>query len=462
MHTTATYPRSRGGASCLRLVDCLVLLVCAGVLVQTFALEPFQVPTGSMAPALIGQHRVCTCPRCGTTVAVGRSAADRNGRGGARAYARTYCPNCGETPLPAGELAETAGDHVLVNKAAFALRQPRRWEVVVFRLFGIVLIKRVVALPGETVLVEDGDVTIDGQLVRKTFAQAWAMRVPIFEQSHRPPSGWAERWEGQPDDIADGPELRLDGKARPQALTYRSGPQVAGKYPVLRDEYAYNAGVHPGSEPVHDFLIEADVELLAGQGTFALRLCDGQDWVEVSIPSGRSGAIATRSWAVDAVDPSTTWTRESAGAVLQPGRTYHVIMMFVDRRVGLSVDGRCLVQDVDLPAPSTRSGVGRPVQLEAAGATFLVRDFRLYRDVHYASRGRTAVSGEPVRLGVEQYFVLGDNSANSDDSRFWPPNAVSEAQLLGPAFLVHLPSRLYRWHGGECQVPDFNRIRWIR
>ncbi len=204
----------------------------------------------------------------------------------------------------------------------------------------------------------------------------------------------------------------------------------------------------------------------AGTGTLALRLCDGQDWVEVTLPAGCAGAVTTRSWRVDRPAPARTWTNRDAAMLLPPRRTRHIEMAFVDRRVNLRVDGRPIVENVDLPAAGVRDGVGRPVQLEAAGAAIAVRDFRLYRDVHYTARGRTAVGGEPVRLGVEQYFVLGDNSANSDDSRSWPPNAVSGAQLLGSAFLVHLPSRACAWQfagwRGTCQVPDVARIRWIR
>jgi signal peptidase I len=396
------------------------------------------------------------------TVAAGRCAPDRDGHGDPRCYARSYCPNCGESPLPVGDVPETAGDHILVNKAAFVCRQPRRWEVIVFRLFGIVLIKRVVGLPGEAVLIQDGDVYIDGRLARKPFAQAFAMRVPVFEQRCRPPSGWAERWEGQD----DGADLLLDGRGGPETRTYCNGPAVGGKYPTLRDEYAYNAGRCRAGEPVHDFLIEADVEVQAGRGTVALRLCDGQDWVEVTLPAAGAGAVALRSWPADRPASITTWLHRETPIVLQPRRKHHVAMAFVDRRVNVRVDGRPIVEEVDLPAPGKRNGVGRPVQLTAASVVIAVRDFRLYRDIHYAARGRTAVGGEPVRLGVEQYFVLGDNSGNSEDSRSWPPDAVSGAQLLGSAFLVHLPSRACAWtfagQRGTVQVPDTARIRWIR
>jgi hypothetical protein len=140
-------------------------------------------------------------------------------------------------------------------------------------------------------------VYVDGKLRRKTFAQARAMRVPVFEQRCQPADGCAERWEREPDGgSAVGPDLPLDGRGAAQMLTFRSGLPVDGKCPPLLDEYAYNGGLLAASEPVHDFLIEADVETLAGQGTLALRLCDGQDWVEATLPVGRREGVAATMW----------------------------------------------------------------------------------------------------------------------------------------------------------------------
>jgi signal peptidase I len=454
----------------VRGLEGTVLLIIAAVLVHAFALEPFQVPTGSMAPALVGHHRNCLCPNCGMAVAIGRPRADLDGQGGSRFYAKAFCPNCGEA-LQASDVPETAGDQVLVNKIAFALRRPRRWEVVVLRLFGRVFIKRVIGLPGETLVIEDGDIYVDDRLVRKSFEQAMAMRVLVFEQSCRPADGWADRWELSPDSgTDDGLDLRLDGRVGPQTLTYRNGPPVAGKYPPVRDEYAYNGGLVGGNEMVHDFSIDADVDVLGGAGTLKLRLCDGRDWVEAALPVARAGEVEARSLGCSPfalregrADHAALSARGARG--LQNGR-HRVEMAFVDRRLNVRIDGRRVLEDVDLPAPGPRVGVSRPVQIEVDGVAIALRGFRLYRDVHYTQRGRCAVIGEPVHLGDEQYFVLGDNSPNSEDSRFWPQGAVSEAQLVGSAFLVHLPSVPVEWrYAGSSwlgQLPDVGRIRLIR
>ena len=104
--------------------------------------------------------------------------------------------------------------------------------------------------------------------------------------------------------------------------------------------------------------------------------------------------------------------------------------------MNLALDGVvCL--SADLPAVKNRLPVERPFQVQADGATVRLERFRLYRDVHYGQQGKNAVRGKPVRLGPGQYFMLGDNSPNSEDSRFWPDDGrVSAASLVGPVMFV--------------------------
>ncbi len=57
------------------------------------------------------------------------------------------------------------GDLVLTEKLSYQFREPRRWEVVTFPASnGVVIMKRVVGLPGETITINrDRQVVIDGK-----------------------------------------------------------------------------------------------------------------------------------------------------------------------------------------------------------------------------------------------------------------------------------------------------------
>src|SRR5271154_5038116 len=68
-------------------VELMVLLCLCVLLVRTFSAEAYVVPTGSMAPTLLGLHREITCPNCSFLFVVG---IDEEGQTG-----RAVCPNCG-------------------------------------------------------------------------------------------------------------------------------------------------------------------------------------------------------------------------------------------------------------------------------------------------------------------------------------------------------------------------------
>jgi len=70
--------------------------------------------------------------------------------------------------VASGSMAPTlrAGDHVLADKLAYRIGDPRRGDLVVFRgPGGEVMIKRAVGLPGDKVAVRDGVLHVNGRRV---------------------------------------------------------------------------------------------------------------------------------------------------------------------------------------------------------------------------------------------------------------------------------------------------------
>jgi signal peptidase I len=121
------------------IAEYAVVALCAvgiALLVQTFLIRPYRIPSESMAATLV--------PR----------------------------------------------DRVLVNRMIYHLREPRRGEIVVIdsAAMGRILIKRVVGLPGDVISLEGGSVFVDGKrlqepYVRRVDGQPEATD-PFFDTGH--------------------------------------------------------------------------------------------------------------------------------------------------------------------------------------------------------------------------------------------------------------------------------------
>ena len=137
-------------------------------------------------------------------------------------------------------------------------------------------------------------------------------------------------------------------------------------------------------------------------------------------------------------------------------------MSLIDRQVLVAVDGQTVL--VPWPIPQTQQDVvptGKPVRFGARGMPVKVNSLKLYRDVYYTRKGIR----ESYKLGADEYFVLGDNSPISFDSRSWREGAVYSRLFLGKPMLVHLPSRPGTIKMGDrnyyFRIPDFSRMRYI-
>jgi len=451
----ATVSSEQQRATLQRLAGPAVLAICIVLLLHFAVAEPYHVPTGSMAPTLLGRHTKAVCPRCGfeNTLGCGRSGCQCS-----------PCQNCGldnvSARLPATMLA---GDHILVNKSLLWFELPRRWEIIAFRLLGHDLIKRIIGMPGELVAILEGDVYINREPLRKSFADSKRMRVPVFDNNKQPtPHGWRDRWQSNgpaPCDVAA--TLIIDAAACSEytTLKYQHFNLDGMKYQPITNEYNYNGPSFAISEPVHDFMFECDLEA-TGNGTVLIGVTDGGDDVIAEMPTNASGAWHIRTLARRASEGKNLEIRP----LLPRQAKHHVELALVDRRYTLTVDGTTIAS-IDLQPADRRAPVISPFWFAAKGTRLRIDNVRLYRDVHYTQVGRNGVNGKAVQMGVDQYFVLGDNSSNSEDSRFWVGDgAVPARSFIGKPVAVHYASRPPSWKqsSGWPSLPDWNRLRWLR
>jgi len=91
--------------------------------------------------------------------------------------------------------------------------------------------------------------------------------------------------------------------------------------------------------------------------------------------------------------------------------------------------------------------VGLPGEtLEIKNGTVYINDKPLLDSIfnqrYYYNRGEFGQEGRKIKIPEDNFFVLGDNSASSQDSRYW--GFVPRKNILGKALVIYWPPQRIR------------------
>ena len=113
-------------------------------------------------------------------------------------------------------------------------------------------------------------------------------------------------------------------------------------------------------------------------------------------------------------------------------RETNVEIALVDQQVSCALDGVVRLNHPYQAESMPRRPTSRPVSIGARDLSVEIGRLQLFRDVFYTDAPTLQPRlAHAAQLGADEYFVLGDNSPVSNDSRTWESPALPARCLIG-------------------------------
>jgi signal peptidase I len=428
-------------------VESVVVAFILAFLFRSFEAEAFVIPTGSMAPTLLGANKDLWCPECGYHYEGGASSeedqlAQQRGRAASgEPVVRVTCPLCRYSANvgPGHDYPTYGGDRILASKFAYEFTEPKRWEIVIFHFPGEAqtnFIKRLVGLPNETLRLWHGDLHVkppggkEFAIERREPRQLRAMVQIVYDNDYvvdrMIQAGWPLRWQ------SSAPTSKGTWKSDDGGRSFSIPPGEATHWlryqhfvpslddwraiergrvatdevkPLLiTDFYAYDTSVErnqPDAQPrflglhwVGDLMLECDLESTDGRGTAMLELVKGgrRFRCELDCETGEARL------AIDGLESFHPKAQTAAA-----GGNHHLAFANIDRQLVLWVDGWPVEFDGSTTYEPLGSDVPRwteddpldlaPARIGARSAGLAVSHIRLWRDIYYIAASTSGATG---------------------------------------------------------------------
>ncbi len=356
-------------------IEAVTMALVMAVMLKYFIVEAYKIPTGSMQPTLLGND-------------------DTN----------IY-------------------DRILVDKASYHFRDPERFEVAVFRYpldRSKNFIKRIVGMPGEDLRIRNGDLW-----TRKDQTAEWQIL-------RRPKPVQRETWKR----LKSSDEWRVDGSSHGWEVAgeeIRAAGEGSARFPrekgSVRDDYTdgypgtmaqklQRSGHGSGVNDVGDLRIEGSVEARADCTAVEIQFEEGPLRHRVLLPgpaapddavievSSQSSSPANGADTPHSVRGERPWR-------LPAGRRVDFAAQNLDDLLEIEVDG---AGELALEVREAVDASNSRIRLAALGGGASFRSLSIWRDIYYTAdrSGRENWSIPPA-----SYFMMGDNTQDSADSREW-------------------------------------------
>jgi len=354
-------------------IEAVTMAIVMAVMLKYFIVEAYKIPTGSMQPTLMGND---------------------------------------DTGI---------FDRILVDKFSYHLRDPERFEIVVFKYpldRSKNFIKRLCGMPGEDFRIHDGDLW-----ARKSDAEEWKIvrrPRPVQEAQWKVLDRRMPRYAAWKPD-ASAREWKIEGRARIEAKGRGSvslptdGGSVVDRYTdgypgrmgeVIEQSLRRNRpSALGGGNAVGDLRLSGSIAPAADCAFVRVRLKEGERTYTFELP-GPAAPPGARAL----IQAGETGLSEAPdGARLEAGSRTDFSVQNIDDLLELDFGSTHL--ELEIPGQQDQRS---SFTIEVEGSAVL-DELETYRDIYYTSdRGVTE-----FKIPPRCYVMLGDNTQDSADSREW-------------------------------------------
>jgi len=357
------------------IISLLISFVMALVF-RSYVVEAFVIPTGSMAPTLLGKHTLHRSDITGNewaqnpTFSINKVPLPVQGGKYNRPLISATDPMTTSRfnnpanldarrngiSTPAGSKRLLTGDRILVQKYLFEIFPPARYDVVVFKnpdKPAENYIKRLIGLPNEQVLIAEGDIfsrplDADGEPTgsgeyeiqrkpRRIMDSLWRTIFSIEFNPRVTADGFSNPWIGDGWEAHNG--TMVHEGAGPARLEWDSASWPVWDWEPYNEPYLAGSRNGPDNFPVGDVRVRAGVEPASDGTDISMSIIARGHEFEVLVVGS---AVTLRMRRAGPGDTPGQWANLASETIspLRAGRVTNIEFWHYDQRLELHKNGK--------------------------------------------------------------------------------------------------------------------------